>query len=149
MTRTTAREIAIQIGFAASATGEKLTDMMERFLEKEHYESLAQENPLYEQYPDDAQLEYIRRLTGLIDEHRDEIDEQIRQHARGWKLHRISRTALAVLRCAMCEILYMEDVPASAAINEAVEIAKGYDSPDTVSFINGVLGGFMRTGRES
>ena len=59
-------------------------------------------------------------------------------------MERISRTALAVLRCAICEILYMDDVPASAAINEAVELAKGYDEPDTVSFINGVLGGFMR-----
>ena len=51
---------------------------------------------------------------------------------------------MAVLRCAICEILYMEDIPNAAAINEAVELAKGYDEPDTVSFVNGVLGGFMR-----
>ena len=44
----------------------------------------------------------------------------------------------------MCEILYMEDVPNAAAINEAVELDKGYDEPDTVAFVNGVLGGFMR-----
>ena len=48
------------------------------------------------------------------------------------------------MRCAVCEILYMDDVPDAAAINEAVELAKGYDDPDTVAFINGVLGGFMR-----
>ena len=49
-----------------------------------------------------------------------------------------------MLRCAICEILYMDDVPAAAAINEAVELDKGYDEPDVVSFVNGVLGGFMR-----
>ena len=59
-------------------------------------------------------------------------------------MERISRTALAVLRCAVCEILYMEDIPNAAAINEAVELCKGYDEPDTVAFVNGVLGGIMR-----
>ena len=44
----------------------------------------------------------------------------------------------------MCEILYMDDVPNAAAINEAVELAKGYEEPETVAFINGVLGSFVR-----
>ena len=148
MTRTTAREIAIQLGFSAAATGDEPHETLDRFFEKEHYESLAQEDELYSQFPDDRQMEYITRLVTLIDEHRDEIDNEIRSYARGWKLERISRTALAVLRCALCEILYMEDIPDSAAINEAVELAKGYDEPDTVAFVNGVLGGFMR-GRAS
>lgn len=144
MTRTTAREIAIQLGFAAAATGEAPHEILERFFEKEHYETLAQEDELYAQFPDDKQLAYITRLVTLIDEHREEIDEQIRRYAKGWKLERISKTALAVLRCALCEILFMDDIPDSAAINEAVELAKGYDEPDTVAFVNGVLGGFMR-----
>ena len=144
MTRTTAREIAIQLGFAAAATGEQPSELMERFFEREHYDSLAKEDELYAQYPDDRQMEYITSLVTLIDEHRDEIDEQIRRYAKGWKLERISKTALAVLRCALCEILYMDDIPNAAAINEAVELAKGYDEPDTVAFVNGVLGGYMR-----
>ena len=73
-----------------------------------------------------------------------EIDGFIERYAKGWKVERISRTALAVLRCAICEILYMEDIPNAAAINEAVELDKNYDDPDTVAFVNGVLGGFMR-----
>ena len=148
MTRTTAREIAIQLGFAASATGEAPQDILDRFFEPAHYESLAQEDALYSQLPDEKQMEYITRLVTLIDEHREEIDEQIRRYAKGWKVERISRTALAVLRTALCEILYMDDIPDAAAINEAVELAKGYDEPDTVSFVNGVLGGFMRGGTE-
>ena len=144
MTRTNARELAIQLGFAAAATGEDQQELLDRFFEEEHYASLAAEDELYRERPDEAQLAYIRRLTALIEENRETIDGYISRYARGWKIERISRTALAVLRCALCEILYMDDIPDAAAINEAVELAKGYDEPDTVAFVNGVLGGFMR-----
>ena len=144
MTRTNARELAIQLGFAAAATGEDPAAILERFFDEEHYASLAAEDALYQERPDEAQLDYIRRLITLIGENRETIDGSISRYAKGWKIERISRTALAVLRCALCEILYMDDIPDAAAINEAVELAKGYDEPDTVAFVNGVLGGFMR-----
>ena len=144
MTRTTAREIAIQLLFAASSSGQEPTGLIDAFFSEEHYATLASEDELYSQKPDSKQMNYIRRLIELCCENRSEIDAYIEKYAKGWKLERISRTALAVLRCALCEILYMEDVPDSAAINEAVELAKGYDEPDTVSFVNGVLCGFMR-----
>ena len=144
MTRTTAREIAIQLGFAAAACGAAPQEIFDGFFSHEHYDTLAAEDELYSEYPNKKQLEYIRTLIALTGEHRDEIDAHITRYAKGWKLERISRTALAVLRCAICEILYMEDIPNAAAINEAVELDKGYDEPDVVSFVNGVLGGFMR-----
>jgi len=144
MTRTAAREIAIQLSFAASAAGRDPEALLEDFFSEEHFKSLAEENELFQEYPDDKQMEYIRRLLSLSVLHRDEIDANIERYAKGWKLDRISRTALAILRCAICEILYMEDIPNAAAINEAVELDKSYDEPDTVSFVNGVLGGFMR-----
>ena len=144
MTRTTAREIAIQLGFAAAAGGVEPQELFDSFFSREHYDTLAAEDELYSEYPDKKQLVNIRRLTELMAEKRGEIDEYIERYARGWKSVRMSRTALAVMRCAVCEILYMDDVPASAAINEAVELDKGYDEPETVAFVNGVLGGFMR-----
>ena len=144
MKRTAARELAIQLSFAAAASGAEPAELLERFFDREHYETLAAEQELCAEYPDENSLEYIRKLTGLIAEHRSEIDGFIERYARGWKLERISHTALAVMRCAICEILYMEDVPNAAAINEAVELDKNYDDPDTVAFVNGVLGGFMR-----
>ncbi len=144
MKRSSARELAIQLCFAAAAGGAEPADLLESFFDPEHYESLAAEQELCQEYPDEKQLDYIRRLTQLTAEHRGEIDGFIERYARGWKLERISRTALAVMRCAVCEILYMEDIPNAAAINEAVELDKNYDDPDTVSFVNGVLGGFMR-----
>ena len=144
MTRTAAREIAIQLCFAASSAGVSPDELAERFFEPSYYESLGEEQELFLDYPDDEQMAYIRRLTGLVAERRDEIDALIERYARGWRVERISRTALAVLRCAVCEILYMDDIPNAAAINEAVELCKGYDEPDTVAFVNGVLGGVVR-----
>ncbi len=144
MTRTAAREIAILLGFSAGNGGESVDETMDRFFEAEHYASLAEENPLFEETPDDRQMAYIRALVGLIAERRGELDEYIETYSHGWKVGRISKTAGAVLRCAMAEILWMPDVPNAAAINEAVELAKKYEDEDTVAFINGILGGFIR-----
>ncbi len=75
-----------------------------------------------------------------IDEKIDEIDAYISGNlSAGWKISRISRTALALLRVAVYEMKYVNEVPVSVAINEAVELAKKY-SPDDASFVNGVLG---------
>jgi N utilization substance protein B len=144
MTRTTAREIAIQLGFAAASSNQEPSELIDSFFSQEHYETLQSENELYSEMPSKKELEYIRRLTLLTIENRSELDGFIERYAKGWKLDRISKTALAVMRCAICEILYMDDIPNAAAINEAVELDKGYDDPDTVAFVNGVLGGFMR-----
>ena len=144
MKRTTARELAIQLSFAAAASGVAPEEMLDSFFEREHYESLGLEQELFAEYPDEKQMDYIRRLTVLTAENRSEIDGFIERYAKGWKVERISHTALAVMRCAICEILYMDDIPNAAAINEAVELDKNYDDPDTVAFVNGVLGGFMR-----
>ena len=143
MTRTAAREIAILLGFSAVG-GEAAEDCLDRFFEEAHYASLAEENALFAEFPDEQQMAYIRTLVGLIAAHREELDAYIEKYARGWKADRISRTAGAILRCAMSEILWLPEVPNAAAINEAVELAKKYEDADTVSFINGILGGFVR-----
>ncbi len=144
MTRTAAREIAILLGFSASEDDEPVEASLDRFFEPEHYAGLAEENPLFAETPDEKQMDYIRAVVGLIAARRGQLDAYIEKYAKGWKVGRISKTAVAVLRCAMCEILWLPEVPNAAAINEAVELAKKYEDADTVSFINGVLGGFVR-----
>ena len=139
MTRTVAREIAIQLSFAAQLAGDDARETADTFFSREYFATLAEEDPLFLEYPDEKQLDYIRRLTGLVYDHMYELNHMIEKYARGWRLERISRVA-----AAMCEILYMDDVPNAAAINEAVELAKGYEEPETVAFINGVLGSFVR-----
>lgn len=145
MTRTTAREIAILLGFSLAATGEDPETCLEQFFEPEHYTSMAAENPVFSQRPDPRQMDYIRTVVSLTAAHRQELDQEIETYARGWTAKRVSRTAAAILRCAMCEIRWLPDVPVGAAINEAVELAKKYESPDVVAFINGVLGSFVRS----
>ena len=144
MTRSTAREIAIQLGFAAASSGEAPQELFDSFFERGHYDTLAAEDELYSEYPNTKQLEYIRTLASLTDEHRDEIDAHIKRYAKGWKLERISRTARAIMLLAMYESLYVDDVPTSAAISEAVELAKKYETEEIVSFVNGILGSFSR-----
>ena len=144
MTRTTAREIALQLGFSVVASEDFAENVLDEFFDREHYDSLAGESRLFAEYPDEKQMDYIRRVVGLIYQHRVELDAYIEKYARGWKVGRISKTAAAIMRCALCEVLYMDDIPNAAAINEAVELAKGYEDEDAVAFINGVLGGFMR-----
>ncbi|MBE6996553.1 MAG: transcription antitermination factor NusB [Ruminococcaceae bacterium] len=144
MTRTAAREIAILLSFSAAGADETVQERLDRFFEQEHYASMAEENALFAEFPDEQQMDYIRTLAALIAGHREELDGYIERYARGWKAERISRMAGAILRCAMSEILYLPDVPNAAAINEAVELAKKYEDTDVVAFINGVLGGFVR-----
>ena len=91
---------------------------------------------------DDA---YVRKVTFGIEERREELDEIIKKYAVGYKINRISCVSRSILRLAIYEILYVEDVPAGAAINEAVELAKKYESEDAGAFINGILGEFVRS----
>ena len=144
MTRKTAREIAVELCFAAAANEIGTEELLDAFFERDHYETLAAENELYAEFPDKKQMAYIRTLTAMSRERAEELDELIGRYARGWKSERISRTARAILRIALCEILYMDDIPNAAAVNSAVDIAKKYETPETVRFINGILGSFVR-----
>ena len=141
MTRTAARLLAIQLSFAANAGSDLGVD---DFFEEEYFRALPAEDAIFAERPDDKQKEYIIALVNGVREHTPELDEYISRYSHGWKISRISKTALCVLRCAMYEILYMPDIPTAASINEAVELAKGFDEPETVSFINGILGSFVQ-----
>ncbi|MDR2526163.1 MAG: transcription antitermination factor NusB [Oscillospiraceae bacterium] len=89
---------------------------------------------------------YACRAAEAAVAHLEEIDARISENLRGWKLNRIARVPLALLRLAVCEILYFEDIPAGASINEAVELAKIYGDEEAPRFINGVLGSIARMG---
>lgn len=144
MTRTTAREIALQLMFALSSNPLDGEEQLDIFFDREYFATLSSEDALFLEYPNKRQLTYIKELVSGVSARREELDGFIEKYARGWKLARISRISLSVLRCSMYEILYMPDIPNKASINEAIELAKGYEEPETVSFINGILGSFMR-----
>jgi len=145
MTRTVAREIALRLCFSISENPTDSSELLERVFAEEYYATLKSEDKLYKIPPDSVQLEYITRLVTGVMAHSAELDGYVDKYSVGWKFGRISRTAVAVMKTAMFEMLYMPDIPNSAAINEAVELAKRYDPPVTVAFINGVLGSFARS----
>lgn len=144
MTRSIAREIAVHLSFELGFSNLSAEELLDRSLTREHFETLREEEPLYAEFPNEKQRQYISALVKGVCSHGPELDSYISKYAIGWAFSRISRMAAAVMRVAMYEILYMPDIPAAAAINDAVEIAKHYEVPETVSFINGILGAFMR-----
>lgn len=84
--------------------------------------------------------EFAEKLAQGAEDHEEELDEVIRKHIRGWTMNRLSRVSLALLRLAVYELKYEQDIPVSVTINEAVNLAKKYGGAEDAPFINGVLG---------
>ena len=145
MKRSVAREIAVKLCFAISENLSDPGEMLEQIFSDEYYASLGEEDEIFEEKPNNKQRRYITELVTGIHEHSAELDGYIEKYSTGWKFGRISRTAVAIMKLSMYEIMYMPEIPNSAAINEAIELAKRYEEPQTVSFVNGVLGSFSRS----
>jgi len=133
MTRAEAREQAFILIFESGFTDEPLTDIIENAVEGRQLERDA----------------FSFALAQNAMEHREQIDYIIEKHSKNWKMNRIPRVSLALLRLALGEIYYYRDNPAGVAINEAVELAKKYGSEDDYSFINGVLGNIVRNMKDA
>ena len=144
MTRSNAREIAVQLIFSLGIGHLSAQEVLDSQLTTERFAELAEENALYAQFPNEKQQQYIRDLVQGVFSHGPELDDYISRYAVGWSFARIPRMAAAIMRTAMYEVLYVPDVPNAAAINEAVEIAKRYETQEVVSFVNGILGSFVR-----
>lgn len=131
--------------YGRAFTGEEPESVIATRLDKEYYPKLSQETDVYAERPSRAQLRYIDTVVTGVANREEELDEQIRKFSIGWDISRISRLARCILRLAMFEILYVEDVPAGVAVSEAVRIAKKYHDDDTGAFVNGILGSFVRS----
>jgi transcription antitermination protein NusB len=83
---------------------------------------------------------FTRELAEQVQANRPELDDLIARHAQGWALERIAPLEGSILRTALYEALYREDVPMEVAIDEAVELAKQYCGADAPGFVNGILG---------
>lgn len=91
------------------------------------------------EYNPQNQEEYIRTVISKVVENIDEIDSIIERTSEGWEINRISAVNLSLLRLAVGEMLYVEDIPSPVSVNEAVGLAKVYDGEESVAFMNGVL----------
>jgi N utilization substance protein B len=94
--------------------------------------------------PEDPELagegdEYVLTLVKGVWNGLDELDRVIQEHSQNWKIARIAKVELTILRLALYEILHVEDIPLRVALNEAVELAKQFGDENSPSFVNGIL----------
>lgn len=131
MGRKQAREGAMKVLFQMDTTGDFSNEALDLFLENFSY--------------DELESKYISDSVASIKENLATIDKYIKENLEGWSVYRLAKVDLAVLRIAIYEILYRKDIPIEVSINEAIEIAKKFSNEDAFKFINGVLGGFVRS----
>lgn len=91
-------------------------------------------------------LEYVKRTVRGVSEQLTALDAQISDVSRGWQVHRLASIDRSILRLAIYEIVFMDDIPVRVAINEAVELAKEFGDKESPAFINGLLGTVARDG---
>lgn len=103
-------------------------------------ESLARLYQEAEQAWDSEDEKYITEKCKNIALHLPEIDAAVNEAAKGWKTSRMGKVELALIRLAVYEMKYEDDIPVKVAINEAIELAKIYGTESSPSFINGILG---------
>ena len=110
------------------------------------FQSLFNTDENFEIYEENIESvgDYARSIALGVEEKKDNLDGLIEKYSKGWKVKRLPKVNLAILRLAAYEILFVDDVPESVAINEAVELAKKYSGESDYSFINGVLGGLVK-----
>lgn len=92
---------------------------------------------------EDIDFEFVQEEINGIEENLEILDNKIQMNLKKWKLDRLSKIDLAILRICTYELLFQQDIPKKVAINEAIELAKKYSSDNAPSFINGVLGNMV------
>lgn len=133
MSRKSARETTMKLIYQMDINHSQAEELLENF-----YDSS-------EATFSDQEKSYIKECLCGITENKEHIDKTIESHLKSnWKLSRIAKVELAILRLAVFEMLYRDDVPDKAAVNEAIELAKLYCGEDSGAFVNGVLGSLIK-----
>ena len=129
MSRKTAREVTMKLAFARMFDGEC----------EETYQEVLDKSGINEA-PTEEDICYSQEVLKGIEEHEAEIDALIDEIAIGWRIERMPKVDLSVLRVAIYEMVYRDDIPHGVSINEAVELAKQFGGERSSAYINGMLG---------
>ena len=127
MKRKRSREIAMELLFSMEISKNSYEQTIESFIEN------------YEMDLKTIDLEYIKEVMKSVTDYKEEIDEIIKNSLIKWNIERVSKVNLIIVRLAIAEMLYIDDVPEVVAINEAIELTKKYSDDKSVSFVNGAL----------
>lgn len=131
MSRPRAREVAMKLVYSRLLGG---ADTPDAVLEK---------SGITEPFDEDDYA-YAESIVQGVADNLPELDKLIEKHSLEWSINRIARVDLAILRVSVYELLHRSDVPKSASINEAVELAKTFGGEKSYSFVNGILGAVAR-----
>lgn len=127
MNRRKSREIAMKLLFEMSINKEKYEVIIENFKESTDVDIK------------DIDMVYITKALAGVHENIAEIDKNIEKHLIKWKLNRLSKMNLAILRISTYEIFFEEEIPGKVSVNEGIELAKKYGEDSSPAFINGIL----------
>lgn len=133
--RRRSRIVAMQILYQIQLTAAPVPIVTERFWESQ--DTSVELRPFA--------LELVKGTTA----HLESIDTVLQNTSKNWQLHRMPVVDLSILRCATYEILYIDDIDPATSINEAIEIAKSYSTPDSPKFINGILDNIQKSASNS
>jgi N utilization substance protein B len=144
LSRRRAREIALQVLYSIDANADvdpaaALVFYYDRFAAEEH------EDEATESDAGAVDRGYVETLVREVSERRAEIDEVLGQLSRNWRVERIARVERTILRMAIYELKFREEIPARVIINEAIELAKRFGSADASAFVNGLLDSALNT----
>ena len=131
MSRRKSREVTMMLLYEMSINKDSYENIIENF--KENTDICLNE----------VDMEYINRILKGIQDNNEAIDSEIEKHLVKWKLNRLAKIDLAILRVCTYEMLFEEDIPLIVSVNEGVELAKKYSADNLGSFINGVLGNIL------
>lgn len=132
MSRKEARETAMKLIYQMDINGAKGEETL-----TSHFEH-------NDEHLNSEERTYIMECVLGVDENREKIDKTIEGHAKNWKLSRIAKVDLAVLRLGIYEMLYREDIPNVVAVDEAIELSKQFGGENSYSFVNGILASVLK-----
>ncbi|WP_160688795.1 transcription antitermination factor NusB [Clostridium sp. C2-6-12] len=127
MNRKLSREKTMELLFGMTLSKDTIEEAIENFID--NYEGNIKE----------IDLTYVKQALIGIENNKEAIDKVIEENLHNWKLDRISKVNLSILRLSTYELLYDKEIPTNVAINEALEITRRYSDEKSVGFINGVL----------
>jgi N utilization substance protein B len=109
-----------------------------------NFESASYQFYMADNILDEKELNFAKLVVNAFSENKETVDEAIKTYLKGWTIDRISKVDLSIIRVAVTEILYIEELSTAISINEAVNLTKKYSDEESASFVNGVLGEFVR-----
>ncbi len=140
MNRRKSREVAMRLLFQTTLNEENLEEALENLKDVRDSNEGTKEKDYESVDLKDVDIDYVKRIIKGIEENREKIDEKIKGNLKNWKIERLSKVDLSILRLCTYELKFEEDIPNKVSVNEAIELAKKYSGEKSATFINGVLG---------